>query len=466
MSLWKASLLLCWFEVLVLLTAVTSVTSVIFCERSNTKTSAKKPAAWSGGRCVRPKGDDGWKHCKWQVAGRNNENWQVAATFEGHTDSVCSVSWSPDQSRIVTASSDGTAILWEEGNSSNRFSQGFGWYAAALLGYPKDDPVRDAVWSPDSKKVLTGNIDGVARVWKLRENTTKEARRSNENVSSQAGPPLEDWEAIAILKQHDTVLAVDWPSNTSSAGRVLTGKRDRTACIRRSAKAGTTSKATLAATIKKEGPPYASITSCASQDQRDRRAYGDTFMVDSYDHSGTLWELNRELPLNWGLSATLEATSHLVTSIRWSPTSEYLLTGGNDGVVRIWSFVSERDFHHSGRRYWDILSSHRCHTEAVWLLDWAPDSQRVITGGRNSSGYIWRPFTPQGWVLEAILGPTNGRSIKAKRYNSASHDEFYYDRLDSLKPDYNMDWIAPWSPPWVAAWSPDGRRVSEQGVMA
>ena len=36
-----------------------------------------------------------------------------SATLEGHTDGVWSAAFSPDGKRIVTASKDGTARLWD-----------------------------------------------------------------------------------------------------------------------------------------------------------------------------------------------------------------------------------------------------------------------------------------------------------------------------------------------------------------
>ena len=78
---------------------------------------------------------------------------RAIAVLRGHTGGVSRALFSPDGSRIVTASRDRTARLWDaEGRA-----------VAALRGH--DGPVYSAVFSPDGLRVLTASKDGTARVW-------------------------------------------------------------------------------------------------------------------------------------------------------------------------------------------------------------------------------------------------------------------------------------------------------------
>ena len=75
------------------------------------------------------------------------------ATFQGHTGAVYSAVFSPDIRRVLTASRDKTARLWETGSGK-------------LLAAFQTGGVRSAVFSPDGRRVLTASGDWTARLWK------------------------------------------------------------------------------------------------------------------------------------------------------------------------------------------------------------------------------------------------------------------------------------------------------------
>ncbi|MEW5989361.1 MAG: BTAD domain-containing putative transcriptional regulator, partial [Chloroflexota bacterium] len=76
------------------------------------------------------------------------------ATLRGHAGEVRSAQFSPDGSLLVTASADGTAILWQMPD---------GDYLTTLEGH--DAPVTSAVFNLDGSRILTTSEDGVARLW-------------------------------------------------------------------------------------------------------------------------------------------------------------------------------------------------------------------------------------------------------------------------------------------------------------
>jgi len=75
-------------------------------------------------------------------------------SLEGHTDAVWCASFSPDGGRIVTASSDNTARVWDARS---------GREIAPLLGH--EARVKTAIFCPDGRRIVTTSDDGTARVW-------------------------------------------------------------------------------------------------------------------------------------------------------------------------------------------------------------------------------------------------------------------------------------------------------------
>jgi WD40 repeat protein/DNA-binding SARP family transcriptional activator len=71
--------------------------------------------------------------------------------------------WSPDGLRIATASTDGTARLWDGRTGEPLFS---------LFGHRA--PVLSVDWSPDGSRLVTASEDGTAKVWEVFEREGRE----------------------------------------------------------------------------------------------------------------------------------------------------------------------------------------------------------------------------------------------------------------------------------------------------
>ncbi|CAE7528110.1 unnamed protein product [Symbiodinium natans] len=414
-------------------------------------------SAWSNARCLLQSSAE-VPQCSWRVASRSPTRWEVLATLDSHSDALCGVAWSPNQQRILTASADGTVGLWEEQNSSYSLVQNHepdAWQLVAVLGSRSQSPVRDATWSPDSQLILAGSLDGSARVWRSAGNASRILRNttaamledsdsdndSAEDNFTRLRPPavqgrlLEPWSVHSMLQQSDTALVVDWSSNESALGRVLAGSPLRTACM--------SSRGT-------------GFEACASSSEEKQRSLGASYLL-GLDHSASIWHASAEMPSRWALEATLEGVAHLMVSVRWSPDGRELLTGGSDGLARIWT-LTDRDFQGSGRQRWNLRTKKQVHSEAVRAVAWSPDGQYVLTSGRKGYAYIWHPVDGD-WVPKGFLTEANGMKLPPNLTNTALRSPVNPARLDTLHPDSNMGWIHDWSPIHVARWSPDGQRI-------
>jgi serine/threonine protein kinase len=76
------------------------------------------------------------------------------AVLSGHGDAVYSAAYSPDGSRIVTASIDKTARIWDARTGAE---------LAVLSGHAS--VVYSAAYSPDGSRIVTASDDKTARIW-------------------------------------------------------------------------------------------------------------------------------------------------------------------------------------------------------------------------------------------------------------------------------------------------------------
>jgi WD40 repeat protein len=81
---------------------------------------------------------------------------KLLLTLQGHTDVVYSAQFSPDGQRVVTASGDKTARVWEAQTGKLLFT---------LQGHT--DVVYGAQFSLDGQRIVTASYDKTARIWTI-----------------------------------------------------------------------------------------------------------------------------------------------------------------------------------------------------------------------------------------------------------------------------------------------------------
>ncbi len=196
------------------------------------------------------------------------------AVLAGHTDQVWHAAFSPDGSRIVTASADSTARLWDSE----------GKQLAVLEGHKRT--VRRAAFSPDGSRIVTASWDNTARLW------------------DSDGKPL------AVLAGHTKRLFL--AAFSPDGSRIVTTANDPTARLWDSA--GNAVAVLAGHTDAVYGAEY-------SPD-------GSRIVTASGDGTARLWDSD-------GKPLAVLAAYKMVFHAEFSPDGSRILTASDDGTARL-----------------------------------------------------------------------------------------------------------------------------------
>ena len=100
-------------------------------------------------------GDDGYLR---KISTIRGETGKVTMTFKGHAKAIRAVAASPDMSTAVSASDDGTLMLWDTQT---------GLDSGVLAGH--EGPALACCYSTDGRRVLSGGKDRAVRIWDTTE---------------------------------------------------------------------------------------------------------------------------------------------------------------------------------------------------------------------------------------------------------------------------------------------------------
>ena len=205
------------------------------------------------------------------------KNWSTCLqTFEGHSDSVSSVAWSPDGRQVASSSDDRTIKIWDPAT---------GQCQGTLEGH--GGPVSSVAWSPDGRKVASASGDGTIKIW--------------DPATGQCQ---------GILEGHsDSASSVAW----SPDGRqVASASDDRTIKIW-----------DLATGQCKETLSDWVYSVAWSPDGRKVASASD-------DETIKIWDLATDH------QETLESHIYPVSSVAWSPDGRKVASASYDETIKIW----------------------------------------------------------------------------------------------------------------------------------
>jgi WD40 repeat protein/serine/threonine protein kinase/TPR repeat protein len=358
------------------------------------------------------------------------------AVLAGHAGVVNTAQYSPDGTRIVTASHDRTARIWDART---------GIELAALTGHT--DHVGFASYSPDGTRIVTASDDMSVRVWDARtgaqllllaghRDTVSTAAYSSDGtriVTASDDQTARIWDArsgalLRVLSGHGGYLysAVFSPDGA----RIVTASDDKTARIW-DARSG-------AQLLVLAGHDGIVLSAAFSPD-------GMRVVTASDDKTARIWDSHSGAPLT-----VLHGHDNQVISAAFSPDGMRIVTASDDTTARIWDA-------HTGTQL-AVLSGH---LKNVNSAAFSPDGLRVVTASVDETARIWdvdaamqlAVFSGNGYFFEsAAFSPDGTRVVAASADKTARVWDTHTGAQVALLAGHE-------SYLFFAAFSPDGKRI-------
>ncbi len=330
----------------------------------------------------------------WDVASGN-----LIADLKGNTNGLWSVQFSPDGKKIVSASWDSTAKIWDAA-SGNLITD--------LTGHMND--VTYARFSPDGKKIVTASQDSTAKIW--------------DAISGNL---------IADLKGHRGFVL--------SAQFSLDGKEIVTASQDSTAKIWDAASGNLIADLKE----HKGVVNSA-QFSPD----GKKIVTSSWDSTAKIWDA-----ASGNLIVDLKGHTSWIRSARFSPDGKKIVTASRDSTVKIWDVATG-----------NLIADLKGHTGTVWSAQFSPacpddpiGGKKVVTASRDSTVKIWDATS--GNLIADLKGHTQSVSSvqfspNGKKVVTASKSTKIWDVASGK---IIADLKGPTREVKSAQFSPDGKKV-------
>ncbi|KAB2339761.1 CHAT domain-containing protein [Actinomadura rudentiformis] len=289
-----------------------------------------------------------------------------------HRKSVIGVAFSPDGQWLATASSDGTARLWDSvsGRQTHSFKHP-GWL----------NVVTSVAFSPDGTRLATGSEDGIGRVWDVASGRLVVRLSHEGSVASVAFSP--DGRCVATASQDKSVRLWD-PVNGQELSRLAIGASARSVAFsldgRRLVSGSEDGVGRVWDVVSRrlivQLGHEASVPGVAFNPDGRRIA------TASEDKSVRVWDAGS------GKQLLRLAHDSSVRAVAFSPDGRRLATAGWDNVARVWDAGDGRE----------LFGLH--HDSSLRAVTFSGDGHRVATAGSDSTAHIWRITegnTGDGW---------------------------------------------------------------------
>ncbi|MBL9006702.1 MAG: WD40 repeat domain-containing protein [Myxococcales bacterium] len=332
----------------------------------------------------------------------------LVATLAGHTLPISIVRSSPDGSRIVTAAGNG-AILWD-GKTGQRL--------LSFSGHSEN--IKDASFSPDGTRLVTTSADQTARLWDGKTGQLVAVLEGHTGTVYSAAFTLAGGKAIMTISADGTARLWDSQSGRSlfppighpRYSQVLALSSDGSRMVIRSESGALELWDRILGSIR--GPLTAKDTSLASEGENAGEVVvsfspnGRRLITGGTDGMVRIWDGRSGQPL-----IALKGHRSRVLSIAWLPDNSGFATGGSDGVTRLWGSGIGRSPH--------PLEGHKSEITALAFSPLGSERRRrLLSVSRDGDGRLWdadsgeqihRFEGPRRSIDQALLSRDGTRAI-------------------------------------------------------
>ena len=272
-----------------------------------------------------------------------------------------SVSMSPDGTRIVTASENGTISIWDA--TSSKIIMG------PLEGHSAS--VFSVTYSPDGKYIISGSFDSTIRVWDA---------SNGELIRSPLKGHTEGVSSVAI----------------SSNGKfIASGSFDKTVRLWDMEKGSSVSEPFVGHTDRVYSVSISSEVLLMVSGSRDK--------------SIIVWDI-QSMKMKF---QPLKKHAGIVNSVAFSPSGENIISGSDDGVIYIWDSSSGDIIH----ELFNVATS------KITYVTYTPNGQHILSGCSNGMVHMGNKLdiiapprrleleAHSGWIADISFAQDNARFV-------------------------------------------------------
>jgi WD40 repeat protein/predicted Ser/Thr protein kinase len=304
------------------------------------------------------------------------------ALLRGHTGKVLQVQFTPDSSRLVSLSDDQSIRLWEAARGDP---------VAVLHGHT--EVIIHFALSPDGNTLASASNDGTVRLWDLKQAEARNGLRGHTSYVYDASFSP-DGTQIASAAWDGTVRL--WDARTLRECAVLkqeTGKNPIVQCV-----VWSRDGRRLAAVAQqhfvhiwdaKERKKLRTLDVPTGHWKADIRAAfhpdGTLLATGSSNGMVVLWNPETgDKVAQWNGQHRLDADTAFVSEVAFSPDGQTLATAGADNVLRLWRVADVL----AGRMA-EPRAALKGHTDFIRRVVWSKDGTWLATASQDRSVRLW-----------------------------------------------------------------------------
>jgi WD40 repeat protein/outer membrane protein OmpA-like peptidoglycan-associated protein len=311
-------------------------------------------------------------------------------TLEGHSGSILHAEFSRDGNRIVTASADGTARIWDANTGFTMFSLPHG-----------RTTVRMASFSNDGTKVVTVSDDNSIRLWDAETGTylrgvtpvstegeftggtifdgLRGAGTRGTTIARRVFSAVFDPQDRFIISALENGVVVVWYANSLAPQRVI---------------------------IADGGFIYSVLPSANGKNLLTANSSGVAYLRSMEVNTFERQTIGRPfVPLLQGALQTYRGHTDEVVYAALSADESRIITSSADKTARIWDAKTGKQ-----------LAILKGHTSTVWSAQFSPDGTCALTAGADGTLRLWDTETArQLAVLDLnLLNPDRKKKLPAQ----------------------------------------------------